>query len=335
MLKKLTECIGVSGKEDMVRDFLKQQLNGCCTTLETDRMGNLHAINRGKGPEFLIITHMDEPGVIVTRITEDGYLCFEPIGRINPAFLVSKHVCFGKYHGVISLKAIHITTKKEREIPVKASQLFIDIGASSKAEAERVVEVGDYGFLDIPYCELQGGLVRGRAIAGRMGCNVALELLKKNPGCNIHVVFAVQREVKNRGVIGCGDKLHGDYTFVLDGIEGANYVKKRDDGYPEAGNGVAIILKHPDGILNKSMNSFCNEISKRENISLQYGIRKEQDTESTLLKMGQHNMISLAISVRYSDSVSPVAHIGDMDAMLRLTDVFIKEKVKVDMKCEN
>lgn len=328
MLKKLVTISAVSGMENDIRDFLKEQLNSCCHKLEIDGMGNLHAFHYGEGPRFTLLTYMDEPGVIVTKITDDGYLCFETIGRINPAFLVSKRVCFGDIMGVISLKAIHLTTKKEREIPIKVSQLFIDIGASSKEEAEAKIDVGDYGSLDIPYRDSKNGFIKGRALAGRMGCSVAVKLLKKTSNHNIHVIFAVQREIKNRGILGYKDLNNTDYLISLDGIKSKDYITKKDYT-PEVGKGVVIVSTQPGGRLTCNDNT-SKKIADALEIPSQFGVAEDNIIDLSAYKeyMKEPKYVSFAIPVRYSDSISPIAKIGDMDAMYRLVDGYINAMIK-------
>ncbi len=327
MLRELEDQFAVSGMEDSMHAFLQEKLSGMCDSVEIDKMGNLHAFLRGRGPEFLIVAYMDEPGVILTQITEEGYLRFETVGRINPAFLVSKRVSLGNYTGIISLKAIHLTTKEEREIPVKTSQLLIDIGATSKEEASQMVEIGDYGVLDIPYQELNNGYVKGRSIAGRMGCFAAMEVLKQNTDSNIHVIFAVQREVGGRGILGCGRTLQSNYTIVFDGISAKTYMEPESHS-PEVGEGVVLVTQHPGGMIDAGVLECCKNIAKEEAVSLQFDIMPNNIGISALLKTGTHNIVALAIPVRYADSVSPVANTNDMDAMIQITNRFIERKTK-------
>ncbi|MBO5364158.1 MAG: hypothetical protein J6A56_01665 [Clostridia bacterium] len=318
MLKALGKLIAVSGREDVFREFLKKELLPYCDTIKTDNMGNLHVYCRGDGPEILITTYMDEPGIIITQITEDGYLRFEPVGRIRPSYLVSKRVCFGNRFGIISLKAIHLTTKKEREIPVKASQLFIDIGASSKEEAEKIVNVGDYGVLDIPFVELPNGFIKSRAIAGRMGCAAAIEGIKQAKNRNIHVVFAVQREINNRGILACSSSCDADLAIVFDGIDAKTYANT-DTVLVEAGKGVTVLTHHSCGVIDSTLYTHCQRIAADIGLPIQYGVSKQQGAETNLAKLGQHQILCLSIPVRYADSTAPIANSRDMESMVRLT----------------
>ncbi len=325
MLKTLENLPGVSGMETEVRNYLQEQLEPICTSVNTDSMGNLHAYQKGIGPEILLIAYMDEPGIIVTQITEDGYLRFEPIGRINPSFLVSKRVFFGEIPGIISLKAIHLTTKKEREIPTKTKDLFIDIGASSKEEAKKFVTIGDYGILDIPYIEFPNYFVKGRSVAGRMSCLAAFEILKKYPQSNIHAIFASQREVENRGILALATQTNPDLTIVFDAIS-AKYPQKNNDTSPESGKGVTLISHHVSGNTDAALLAQCKTIAKEKDIPLQFGTAKKTGPETVLTQMSIKNILPLAIPVRYADSTAPVANTQDMKSMIRLACFVIDAK---------
>ncbi len=333
MLKELSKQIAVSGAESEFGRFIQDELMSCCKSVMIDKMGNIHGYQQGDGPNICLVTYLDEPGVIVTKITDDGYLCFETVGRINPSFLVSKRVAFDRCSGVISLKAIHLTTMKEREVPVRTSQLYIDIGASSKEEAMSLVEIGDYGCLDVSYQEFGEGFIKGRAIAGRMSCNVALEILKRNKKSNIHAIFAVQREINHRGIVGCSDKIDSGFAIVLDGMKAQDYIQN-NKMMPELGKGVVIVRKHAGGVMDKRFDFLCQNISQSETIPVQYGVRTEDGAEPILLKAGCNTVLSLSIPVRYADSTSPVANIADMDAMLRLTDGIINFISKEETVCK-
>ncbi len=324
MLKEIENLFAVSGMEDKVREYLQKQVSPYCVSTQIDTMGNLHAYNCGEGPEFLLVTHMDEPGIIVTQITEDGYLRFETVGRINPAYLLSKRVFFENHTGIISMKAIHLTTKKEREIPVKVSQLLIDIGALSKKDAEAIVTAGDYGVLDIPFLELENGFVKGRGIAGRMGCLAAIQVLKKNPHCNIHVIFAVQREIGNRGILACDNTKHVDLTIVFDDIKAKTYSQGKENE-PEAGFGVTLLTRHSCGIIDPILLSFCQNAARKEQIPLQLGTNELAGPETVFVKSGENRILPLSIPVRYHDSTAPVANQRDMDSMIQLTCSIIRE----------
>ncbi len=324
MLKALANCFGVSGMEDSVRRCIEEQLRGYDIKLRTDAMGNLHAMVDGDGPPILVTTYMDEPGIIVTKITEDGYLQFETIGPVAPSCLVSKRVWIGTCPGIISLKAIHLTKKKERETPVKASQLFVDIGANTREEAAKIAEIGDYGTFDIPYRELENHFVKGRAIAGRMGCVAAIELLKKSPDCNLHVIFATQRQIGCRGMIAASWNLEADFTVVLDGIAAQDYTTAPKEGRPQAGEGVALLHHSGSGKMDATFYSMAKKVAEEEEIPIQNCSVDEKGQEQILQQTGKkQRCLCLGIPVRYPESLGQVANIKDLQAMIRLSHTMI------------
>ena len=117
-LKKMSELNAVSGYESEARRYIIGEIKDKCDNIETDVLGNVIAYKRGAdGSRRLMLgTNIDEPGFIVTDITDDGYIKFGAVGSIDPRTIVSKRVVIGsdEVRGVIGMKAVHVTTKEER-----------------------------------------------------------------------------------------------------------------------------------------------------------------------------------------------------------------------------
>lgn len=140
LLKQLSEAFGVSGAEDEVRDVLRQELTNI-GEIRTDTLGNLFiekTVKLGE-PRLMLCAHMDEVGLMIKYIDTNGLLRFNTVGGIDDRILVSKTVIVGpnKIKGVIGAKAIHLQEPKERETPLKSKNLYIDIGAKDKGDAEK------------------------------------------------------------------------------------------------------------------------------------------------------------------------------------------------------
>nr|MBP7304245.1 M42 family peptidase [Fervidobacterium sp.] len=145
-LKELTEIKGPSGFEDDVREYIKSKIKDKVDEVFEDRMGNLIALKKGKkgGKKILLDAHMDEVGFMVTNINEDGTLSFAPLGGVDVRVILSKKVLVGKdVTGIIGYKAAHLQHGDDYARVPKYSELKIDIGASSKSEAEKKVAIGD------------------------------------------------------------------------------------------------------------------------------------------------------------------------------------------------
>ena len=182
MLKRLTEAFGPSGYEDEVRDIIKNEISNICDEIYEDSIGNLICHQKGKkinGKSIMLTSHMDEVGFIISYITDNGYLKFQTVGGIDPNVLISKKITIGdkKLCGVIGTKPIH--QNKDSSNNLKTSDLYIDIGASSKEEALKYVEIGDYACFDSNYIEFGNGFVKAKALDDRVGCYTMINIAKR------------------------------------------------------------------------------------------------------------------------------------------------------------
>ena len=158
VLKELCTLRGVSGNEHEVRDFLLEKVRKKADEVRVDRMGNVLAVkkaDRADAPTILLDAHMDEVGMIVVGVNDNGLLSYDTVGGIDSRVVVSKRVRVGEkaVPGVIGAKAIHLQTAAERETVLGHSDLYIDIGAKDKAQAEELVQPGDYVSFDSDYME--------------------------------------------------------------------------------------------------------------------------------------------------------------------------------------
>jgi len=182
-LKELCLLSGVSGDEDEVRQYIMDKASPFAGSLRTDALGNLIVFKKGKkstGNKLMLCAHMDEVGIIVTRITDEGFLKFDFVGGVDRRVAIGKPVSIGpnQVPGVIGLKAIHLTTREERKKAPKTDALYIDIGARDKESAEKLVELGAYGAFVCEPEEFGDGLFKARAIDDRVGCAVMLKLTR-------------------------------------------------------------------------------------------------------------------------------------------------------------
>ena len=151
LMKQLCALPGPSGCEDAVREFVLEKVKPFADEMKTDAIGNIMVFRKGKKAlerPVVLCAHMDEVGVIIKKITDDGMLKFGFVGGVDPRVVIGRPVRFGDVQGVIGIKAVHLTTAAERRTMPKTKDLYIDIGAASKAAAEDKVSLGDYGVFD-------------------------------------------------------------------------------------------------------------------------------------------------------------------------------------------
>ena len=219
MLKKLTETFGVSGYEMPVADVIYNEIKAFCTDAAFDNMGNLKVFKKSKkenAKKILLSAHMDEVGLIVTHITEEGHLKFAAVGGIEPQVLVAQRIEVNGHKGVISLKAVHLTTAEERKKKLSRDMLYIDIGAKDRSEAQSIVRCGDYCVFDSEYVEF-GNQIKAKALDDRVGCAVMIDILKNEWNVDLYCNFTVQEEVGLRGARVASRGINPDFAVVIEG----------------------------------------------------------------------------------------------------------------------
>ncbi|MEN9509697.1 MAG: hypothetical protein RLZZ621_2260, partial [Gemmatimonadota bacterium] len=177
-LKRLLDTPGPSGFEGAPAKVWRAEAATFATNVQADVVGNSVATIPGRGgdgpqPTILLAGHIDEIGVIITHIDDQGYVYIEPIGGWDPQVLVAQRMRFlgrdGDVYGVIGKKPIHLMKPDEREKASKITDLWVDIGVTNKAEALALLEVGDPGVIDSRALELPNRRLVSRSIDDRIG----------------------------------------------------------------------------------------------------------------------------------------------------------------------
>ncbi|MCX7704284.1 MAG: M42 family peptidase, partial [Planctomycetota bacterium] len=179
-LIELLKAPSPSGFEGPARAVYRDYVSKFADEVRTDVLGNTVAVLNANGsPRTLYAGHIDEIGVMVSHITEQGYLKFRTVGGWDPIILVGQRVVLrtkrGAVYGVIGRTPIHLLDPQEREKAPKLESLFIDIGAKDGKTAKKVVEVGDVGVVASEPLELQGKRLVVRGADDRLGAFVVAE----------------------------------------------------------------------------------------------------------------------------------------------------------------
>jgi len=208
-LVKILETPSPSGYEEPVQDLVREYLAGCAETVETDSHGNvIGTANPGGKTRMFLAGHCDQIGLIVQHIDADGYISVQPIGGWDPMQLIGSRVVIwtssGGLPGVMSRKPIHLLTEEERKTVPKMKDLWIDIGAKDKADAESVVRIGDAVTFELKYQPLRNGLAASVAMDDKIGLWVVLEAFRRAVAagplpCSLSVASTVQEEIGLRG----------------------------------------------------------------------------------------------------------------------------------------
>ncbi len=207
LVKELCLLNGVSSGEDEVRAFIREKAAPYAEAMRTDALGNLIVFKKGAkatGNKLMLTAHMDEVGFIVNDITEDGYLKFAPVGGIDPRVVIGKRVSvgLGRVQGAIGLKAYHLVSAEEEKNVPKFEDMYIDIGARDRADAEAAVSLGALVAFESDAVEFGYGMFKAKAIDDRVGCAVMLKLLEEELPMDCTFVFSTQEEVGTEGLWG-------------------------------------------------------------------------------------------------------------------------------------
>jgi endoglucanase len=183
-LKRLLDTAGPSGFEQAPARVWREEVQGFADDVQTDVHGNsIGALNPKGKPRLMLAGHIDEIGLQITHIDDEGFLYFNGIGGWDPQVLVGQRVLLigrrGPVRGVIGKKAVHQLKKEELDKVSKATDLWIDVGASSRGEASERVRVGDAGVLDTAVQEFPNGRIVSRSIDNRIGAYVVAEALRR------------------------------------------------------------------------------------------------------------------------------------------------------------
>lgn len=331
-LKKLTALRGVSGNERAVREYLIEKARPYTDDIQIDRMGNLIVtkIAKGNAPRKTVIlcAHMDEIGLIVTGITEDGLLHIAPVGTIDPRIAVSKRVLVGEKEipGVIGAKAIHLQSPEERTRVLPFDKLYVDIGAKDKRAAKKLATPGDYISFDSEWVEFGEGLVKSRALDDRVGCLAMLRALENEYPVDLVCAFTVQEELGLRGAMVAGHHVKGDCAIILEGTSANDIgMVDRHQQVCKLHSGVAISFMDLASVAHPGMNKALRALADKNNIPWQVKTYVSGGNDAGMIQRGQGGLATCVLSVpcRYIHSPSSVAALSDIDAQYRLVDAFL------------
>ncbi len=340
MLKELTDANAISGHEKEARDVMEKYIKPYADEVYTDNLGSLIAKKSGteNGPKIMVAGHLDEIGFMVTRIDKNGFLYFQTIGGWWNQVMLAQRVTVmtkkGNITGVIGSKPPHILTPEQRKKPVEIKDMFIDIGATSKEEAEEFgVRPGDSV---VPYFEFtqmkNEKMLLAKAWDNRIGCAIAIEVLKQlqnedHPN-TVYGVGTIQEEVGLRGARTSAHLINPDIAFGVDvGIAGDTPGISDKDADSKLGEGPQIILYDASMISHKGLRDFVIEMAEENNIPFQYASMAGGGTDSGAIHISHDGVPSLSITIatRYIHSHAAILHRDDFENAVKLLVEVIKK----------
>ena len=344
-LRELCNVFGPTGCEDGVAAWIMDQLPAVCDRFCHDRMGNVIALLRMGDPNaanrrrVMISAHMDEVGVMITDVCEDGLLRFETVGGIHVSVLEGRRVTVGdeknRVNGVILSKAIHHKKRDERNKPTPLSKLYIDIGARDREEAEQYAKVGSFGTFDSEFYRFgkDGAFLKAKALDDRLGCAVMLEVMESlveerlTENLDLYFCFTVREEIGLSGARTAAAKIAPDLAIVLEStavgdLPDTEYNRR----VAELGAGGVLSIMDRSTIYDRPLLDFALQTAKDGEIPVQVKRYVSGGNDAGSIHKTGEGVRALALSVptRYLHSPSCVVAVEDYRSTRRLTEAMLR-----------
>ncbi len=336
-LEKLSNACGVAGREQEVRELMIKMLKPYADEVTVDRLENVIAVKKGKEnkPKIMFDAHMDEIGLIAKTINKDGFIQFAKMGGIDDRILLAQKVNVftekGTLPGVIGSKPPHIQKEGERKKIIAYDELFIDIGATSRDDANNMgVRPGDPIVFDSQFKALGNDFVMGKAFDNRVGCAVMVEAFKQleKIDCTVYAVGSVQEELGLRGAGTAAYGIDPDVCLVLDVTVAGDVPGVREfDTSVRMGKGPTLTVTDSGFVAHPKVLRWLIDSASENKINYQLETGLPGSTNAARIALTRQGIPSGTISApaRYIHSPTGLINIKDAENAAKLAVVTAKK----------
>lgn len=323
-LEKLCGIKGASSEEVNVANIIVEEIKDYIDDYKIDSLGNLIAHKKGNGPKIMLAGHMDQIGMMVRHITEEGFLFFTNIGGLTPSIILGCRVVFDD-----GTTGVVYNERLEQGESLTIDKMYIDIGVKSREEAEKYVSVGDIAvYYEKPLVDERKIITP--CLDDRVGCFIMTETLKvlQDSKFDVYAVFTVQEEVGLRGAIASAYSVDPDYGLAFD-VTIAYDTPKAMNFPQKMGEGACIKLKDASLICDKVIVEHLKKCATTNNIKHQFEILTAGGTDSGAIQKTRNGVPSGVISVpsRYVHSMNEMAYLSDISDCIDLTVKFLETSI--------
>lgn len=324
MFRTLTELQGAPGDEKRVRDYMVENLRKYSDELIFDNLGGVFGVKRGDGPRVMVAGHMDEVGFMVTQITKNGMIRFQPLGGWWNQVLLAQRVQVmtkkGAVTGVIGSIPPHLLTDAQRNQPMEIKNMLIDIGADDRDDALEIgVAPGDTVVPICPFTPMANEKkILAKAWDNRYGCGLALELMKEMkeerlPN-ELYAGATVQEEVGLRGAQVAANLIKPDIFYALDASP-ANDMSGDDEQFGQLGKGALLRIFDRTMITHRGIREFLLDTAESHDIPYQYFV-SQGGTDAGRVHTANDGVPSAVIGIpsRYIHTSASIIHVDDYAA---------------------
>ena len=325
LLQKLTACISPSGRENSVRKVIENELKADCDEIYTDALGNLICHKKGNGKKLMLAAHMDEIGFMVNYIDDNGFARFSTIGGVQKYNSINSSVEFENgVRGKISYE------NKENPSTAPFEKMYIDIGASSKEEAEQKIQIGDMAAY-APTFSLIGNRIMSKALDDRAGCWALIRAMKEAEKSenDIYAVFTAQEEVGLRGAKTAAALINPDIAVSVD-VSNVGDTPQSEELNLSLGKGPGVKMKDASFIIHENVKNMLLDCAKKASIPYQLEAASYGGTDAGAIHLSGGGVRSGTISIptRYIHSACEVIDKTDLENTCELLKTIIEINIK-------
>lgn len=324
-LERLLDTPGPSGFESRAAAAWREEASRFAV-VGRDVAGNSTAeVNPSGQPTIMLAGHIDEIGVIVTHIDDDGFVYIAPIGGWDPQVLVGQRIRFlardGDVLGVVGRKPVHRLKPEERDKAVRLSDLWVDIGAASRSDAARLIDIGDAGVIDSRVIELPNNRIASRSIDDRIGAFVVLEVVRRyalKPGAaRLVAVATTQEEIgyHGGGALVAATRLAPALAIVVDVTHASDHPSsdKKEGGDHRLGGGP--VLARGSVISPVAFRMLRDTATRLEIPFTVQAVGRDTSTDADFIHLAREGIATALVSIpnRYMHSPNEMVSLDDLD----------------------
>jgi putative aminopeptidase FrvX len=337
LFQTLTELPGAPGNEHAVRHFMRKELEKYADEVVQDRLGSIFGVKRGdeNGPTVMVAGHMDEVGFMVTAITDNGMIRFQPLGGWWNQVLLAQRVQIitdhGPVIGVVSSIPPHLLNEEQRNKPMEIKNMLIDVGADDREDAKKMgIKPGQQIVPVCPFTPMANPKkILAKAWDNRYGCGLAIELLKELKDEKLpNVLYSgatVQEEVGLRGAQTAATMIQPDIFFALDASP-ANDMAGDEKEFGRLGKGALVRIYDRSMVTHRGMREFVLDTAETHGIPYQFFVSPGGGTDAGRVHIANSGVPSAVIGIcsRYIHTHASIIHVDDYAAAKKLLIELVK-----------
>jgi len=325
-LQTLNAAFGPAGEEIEIASVIARLARPYVDEITTDTLGNLICHKKGTGPKVMFAAHMDSIGLIVHYIEKEGFLRAAPLGGVTPADVLYTKVRF--QNGVKGIVAVNEGVEAGK---VKADNIYIDIGVTSKEEAEELVKVGDRAVYDTQVAAL-GSCLAGPYLDNRIYCTALLKAMEElsETENDLYFVFTSQEELGLRGAATAAYGIDPVYGIAVDVTISSDIPATKHGCSSEQGKGAAIKVMDSSVICHPRMVKKLEKLAKEQGIPYQMDVIRSGGTDAGAMQKSRAGVYAGGISIpcRYLHTPNEMVRTSDVEACVALIRAFAETKLE-------